>query len=181
MIIANPKKQGWNRVIAEKLLNQNPDMCVIDLYEEKFNPLVLEKDIVTTETAFSEDAQVKKYQEIIADTKKLYIVYPIWWGTTPAILKGFFDRVFTYGFAYSKPGLLLKGKLTNIEEVVILTTSNSPKWYIRFLGGNSAKKGVGSVILKTVGVKKVKWQHLTVGVDKDQTTTTQKVEKMCRF
>lgn len=35
-----------------------------------------------------------KAQELIRWADHLVFVYPIWWGTMPAVLKGFFDRVF---------------------------------------------------------------------------------------
>ncbi|MDI9877822.1 NAD(P)H-dependent oxidoreductase [Flectobacillus sp. LYT7W] len=61
---------------------------------------------------------VKKYQEMITWADHLTVVYPMWWGQMPAMLKGFIDRVFSYGFAFSisenGAEALLKGKTAKV-------------------------------------------------------------------
>jgi hypothetical protein len=42
----------------------------------------------------------KKIQKQITESNHLIFIYPVWWGSMPAILKGFFDRVLTPGFAF---------------------------------------------------------------------------------
>jgi NAD(P)H dehydrogenase (quinone) len=69
---------------------------VIDLYKDKFNP------VMPTPTYSDENADqtVKGYQKKISKCDRLILIFPIWWYNMPAILKGFFDRVFTPGFAF---------------------------------------------------------------------------------
>ena len=43
-------------------------------------------------------------QELIRNASHLVWVYPVWWGSVPAILKGFLDRVLVPGFAFKKAG-----------------------------------------------------------------------------
>lgn len=84
----------------------------------------------------------------------LVFVYPNWWGTYPALLKGFIDRLFLPGFAFEttqeKLGWkkLLKGKTAHI-----MVTMDSPgffyKLFLRSPGHNSMKKS----ILSFVGIK----------------------------
>ena len=50
---------------------------------------------------------MEKYRNLITWADQIIFIYPIWWSGMPAMLKGFIDRVFTAGFAYSygKEGL----------------------------------------------------------------------------
>jgi putative NADPH-quinone reductase len=87
----------------------------------------------------------------------LVIIYPNWWSTYPALLKGFIDRVFLPNFAFKYlenspiPAKLLKGKTARI-----IVTMDTPKWYYwliyRSPGHNSMKKG----ILEFSGISPVK-------------------------
>ncbi|MCX8197059.1 MAG: NAD(P)H-dependent oxidoreductase [Candidatus Micrarchaeota archaeon] len=70
---------------------------IIDLYKEGFSPLLTLEEY--SEEKISSD--IKKYQNKIMQADILIFIFPIWWYGPPAILKGFFDRVFTSGFAYN--------------------------------------------------------------------------------
>ncbi|GAV55369.1 hypothetical protein ZYGR_0AS06930 [Zygosaccharomyces rouxii] len=50
--------------------------------------------------AFSED--VKKEHEKLLSADALVFVFPFWWFSMPAILKGWVERVFSYGIGYGK-------------------------------------------------------------------------------
>lgn len=41
-------------------------------------------------------------QERIIWSEHIVIVYPVWWGSFPAIMKGFFDRTLLAPFSYKK-------------------------------------------------------------------------------
>ncbi|MGO2764212.1 MAG: NAD(P)H-dependent oxidoreductase [Pseudolactococcus laudensis] len=68
------------------------------------------------------------------------LVFPIWWHDTPAILKGFLDKVMLHQFSYQDTKTGIKGLLINIEDVTIITTSKSPTWYLKYFGGNAIEK-----------------------------------------
>jgi NAD(P)H dehydrogenase (quinone) len=44
---------------------------------------------------------VKRQQELVAEADAFIFVAPVFWMAFPAILKGWFERVFAYGFAYT--------------------------------------------------------------------------------
>lgn len=81
----------------------------------------------------------------------LVLVYPTWWFNVPAILKGFFDRVFLPGVAFRLPHLEpeaadqlklrdlgLLPNLSNIKKVACVTTYGSPQ-HIVFLAGDNGR------------------------------------------
>jgi NAD(P)H dehydrogenase (quinone) len=96
-------------------------------------------------------------QQDLLDSDHLVFIYPTWWGTYPAILKGFIDRVFLPNFAYkSRKNSLSMEKLLKGKSARLIVTMDSPKWYYSMVykspGHNSMKNG----ILKFCGIKPVK-------------------------
>lgn len=85
--------------------------------------------------------------EKIQKADHMVFVYPNWWGTYPALLKGFIDRLFLPGFAFEPYenkmgwGKLLKGKTAHI-----MVTMDSPGFFYNLFllspGHTSMKKGI---------------------------------------
>ncbi|WP_298707408.1 NAD(P)H-dependent oxidoreductase [uncultured Chitinophaga sp.] len=84
-------------------------------------------------------------------------VYPTWWGTIPALMKGFIDRVFLPGkaFKYREKSPLwdkfLKGKSARL-----ITTMDSPLWYNWLVYHNAGHRAMKHATLKFCGVHPVK-------------------------
>jgi len=81
------------------------------------------------------EPDLQQAQEWMTWAEHWVIFYPIWWGGMPALLKGFFDRSLTTGFAarYQDNGIpigLLKGR-----SVEVYNTTDTPPiaqwWYLR--------------------------------------------------
>ncbi|WP_281883753.1 NAD(P)H-dependent oxidoreductase [Paenibacillus sp. YYML68] len=96
-------------------------------------------------------------QELIRWADHLVFVYPTWWGTPPAILKGFIDRVFLPGFAFKhREGSLLWDKLLSGKSARLIVTSDTPAWYDRFIYKNAGHSIMKRNILGFCGVKPVR-------------------------
>ncbi|MGW0247204.1 NAD(P)H-dependent oxidoreductase [Nocardia goodfellowii] len=84
----------------------------VDLYAERWNPVLSEDDTLgATGDTFSDrqrdatqrrklPADVLRQQQLVAESHTVIVQFPLWWYGMPAILKGWFDRVFTNGFAF---------------------------------------------------------------------------------
>ncbi|MEM4182052.1 MAG: NAD(P)H-dependent oxidoreductase [Candidatus Pacearchaeota archaeon] len=127
IINGHPRKDSFCYYLSRKYLegvrSNGEDALLIDLYKLNLNYLSLDKKI------FSEK-EIIKIQRAIYFSDFIVFIYPIWWGSMPALLKGFFDVVFTSGFAYKydKKGnvkQLLKGKKARI-----ISTAGSPFLYV---------------------------------------------------
>ncbi|WP_430814376.1 NAD(P)H-dependent oxidoreductase [Carboxylicivirga sp. RSCT41] len=126
---------------------------LINLCELEFSPIL--KHGYRQRTDWEPDL-IKAWQAI-KTADHLVFVYPTWWGTQPALLKGFIERVFLPGFAfgYRKDSVwwdkLLKGKSARL-----IVTMDTPTWYYRLIykqpGHNAMEKGV----LNFCGVKPVR-------------------------
>jgi putative NADPH-quinone reductase len=99
---------------------------------------------------------IRQVQETISCADHLVILYPLWLGTMPALLKGFLEQVFRPGFAItaevdSLPKKLLKGKSARI-----VITMGMPalvyRWYFRAHSLKSLERN----ILRICGIAPIK-------------------------
>lgn len=95
----------------------------------------------------------------IAAADHIVIATPVWWGSVPALLKGFFDRVLLRRWAYRYRGRLPVGLLQGRSGRVIIT-SDSPRWYLLLVGDTTAKHVRGTT-LRFTGVKPVRLSRFT--------------------
>lgn len=98
-----------------------------------------------------------RVQQEILEAGHLVFVYPNWWSTYPALLKGFIDRTFLPGFAFRyRENSVFQDKLLTGKSARILVTMDTPGWYYSLInkspGHNSIKKG----ILEFSGIHPVK-------------------------
>ena len=98
-----------------------------------------------------------KAQELISWADHIVFIYPNWWSTFPALLKGFIDRTFLPGFAFKyRKDSLLWDKLLTGKTARIIVSMDSPIWYYKWFtkapGHHAMKKGV----LEFCGVKPVR-------------------------
>ncbi len=104
IVYANPESNSFCKAIVDTLIevfkNSGKEYILRDLYEEKFDPIL---DVADSVAISKKDylIDIKEEHEIIQDASVITFVYPIWWMGAPAIMKGYFDRVFAEGFAYS--------------------------------------------------------------------------------
>ncbi|WP_285961113.1 NAD(P)H-dependent oxidoreductase [Pseudomonas tohonis] len=83
----------------------------------------------------------------------LVFVYPVWWGGVPALLKGFFDRVFLPGFAFRYRGVRSWEKLLEGRTADLLVTLDTPPWYFRWIYGAPGHRQMTRTILGFCGIK----------------------------
>jgi putative NADPH-quinone reductase len=157
IILGHPNKDSFNGSIFEayknSALNNGHEVRTQELGEIKFDPILwqgykenqsLEPDLLIA-------------QENIKWCDKLVIVYPIWWGSMPALLKGFFDRTLlpSFAFKYHTKGpywdKFLKGRSADI-----ITTSDAPNFYIWLMYRNSDLNSVKRATLKFCGIKPIR-------------------------
>lgn len=151
---------------------------LLNLAELEFSPVL--KHGYRQRTTLEPD--MEKAWEAIQQANHLVFVYPIWWGTQPALLKGFIDRLFLPGFAFQyRDNSILWDKLLKGKSARLIVTMDTPKWYYRWVygqpGHNAMKKGV----LHFCGVKPVKISSFTPvksSTEKTRRKWLEKVEKL---
>jgi putative NADPH-quinone reductase len=95
-------------------------------------------------------------QAAIRDARHLVFVYPTWWGTFPALLKGFLDRALLPGFAFRMhPGGKTWDKLLAGRSARLVVTMDWPVWAYRWIQGAPGDRAMARATLDFCGVKPV--------------------------
>ncbi|SFM33891.1 NAD(P)H dehydrogenase (quinone) [Gracilibacillus orientalis] len=109
-IVTHPRQDSLTFTIANRMIEGLQDagheVDVLDLYRSDFDPVLKEADEPdwgADQQQFS--ARVHQEMERMKQYDGLAFVFPLWWWSMPALLKGYIDRVWNYSFAYG-PGKL---------------------------------------------------------------------------
>lgn len=155
IVLAHPWHGSFNKAIVDTLVSkykeEGKECQIIDLHKDKFNPTYEEKDLANYNKGITDDPIVLKYQEMLKNTSHLIFVFPIWWGTMPAILKGFFDKVMLLNFAFNYENGWTP--LLGIEKGTVITTSQSPTAMYRTV----IEETFIPHIMGGIGVSNVSW------------------------
>lgn len=147
---------GLATTYAKAAVAQGHSLRWLKLGEMKFDPILrhgyrqiqpLEPDLVQA-------------QETLLWADHYVFAYPIWWGSMPALLKGFFDRVFLPGFAFAyRPESVFWDKLLAGRSAQLLVTLDTPAWYFRWVyrmpGHHQMKRTILDSFGKTLLVKTI--------------------------
>ena len=145
VINGHPDKESYCQAIfqtiVENIDSKRHELEMINLNEEEFDPVLR----YGYRQRMADDPFILRSQELIHWADHFIFVYPIWWSSMPSLLKGWIDRVFTPGIAYSANNLgnfilnylsgkqfkkLLKGKTASIY-----VTSMAPTWWYKVFSG----------------------------------------------
>jgi len=132
IIYAHPNENSLNHnllnTVVEILQSRNEEVIVRDLYTIGFDPVLSLADMQGQRMGkISDDIRIE--QEHISWAEQITFIYPIWWTGLPAMMKGYIDRVFSYGFAYRYDQGIQKGLLTGKKTVIINTHGKSHEEY----------------------------------------------------
>ena len=152
IINGNPKKKSFSQAIAKSYkdgaVENGFKVSVIEVQKMKFDPILH----FGYEKQQKAEPDIKAAQKKIKEADHMVIIFPLWAFSLPALLKGFFERVFQRGFAYEfsdgvMPKQLLKGKT-----VRVIMTMGMPSLIYATLYGAHCFKSL-KCILKFCGIK----------------------------
>jgi NAD(P)H dehydrogenase (quinone) len=144
IVYAHPEPTSFNAALRDAALAAihagGHSAEVSDLYAEKFNPVAGRHDFTTVANAerfhyqgeqllaaqsdgFS--AEIKREHARIARADLIILQFPLWWGAPPAVLKGWFERVLAYGFAYADGKRFDQGLLRGRGGLICVTTGGT--------------------------------------------------------
>jgi putative NADPH-quinone reductase len=162
ILYCHPWEGSYNfailKSITKGLEKRKVSYEILDLVLDGFNPVMTEADLAEYRKGAFVDPKVGEYQEKLMRAVEIIIITPIWWGMPPAILKGFFDKVFLPHWAYETTDSgLLQGKLTHIKKATVISTMNSPQFYYNLFLKSPLKNSMILGTLKSCGVQNIKW------------------------
>lgn len=106
------------------------------------------------------EPDVADARQAIRDADHLVVTTPVWWGSVPALLKGFLDRTLAYGdaFRYTERGTpqgLLAGRSGRL-----IVTSDSPRWYLPLVGDTTVRQ-LRTTTMRFCGIRPVRLTRVT--------------------
>jgi putative NADPH-quinone reductase len=144
LVLAHPLSDSFAASLAgtiERRLTENGHTVdLLDLYREGFDPRLTESERARYFEPDYDPAEAGPFVSRLKQADGIVLVFPQWWFNFPAILKGFFDRVFVPGVAFENDpaGGRIQPRLGNIRLFWAFTTTGSPWWVVNLYMGKEA-------------------------------------------
>ncbi len=157
IINAHPNKESYNEALAQEYykgcLSSKNEVAMISLRDLQFDYNLSGGFYSKTEL----EPDLKAAQEKITWAQHIVIIHPVWWGTFPAVLKAFFDRVLLPGFAFKyRQNSPLWDKLLANKTAHIIYTSDTPSFIYKWFYGKPSVKILKNRVLGFCGIKTTK-------------------------
>jgi putative NADPH-quinone reductase len=129
------------RVVVETLERSGHQVVATDLYREGFAPAMTEAERRSYVRPPYDETAVAAYTDILRRADGLIFVFPQWWFAMPAMLKGYFDRVWGPGIAFEHdPAGGIRPRLAHVRVFGVVTSYGSPWWVVRLVAGDPGRK-----------------------------------------
>jgi NAD(P)H dehydrogenase (quinone) len=165
LVLAHPLEESFTASVAEtvraKLASNGHVVDLLDLYREDFDPRLKPSERARYFEPDYDPSEAEPFVSRLKAADGLVLVFPQWWFNFPAILKGFFDRVFAPGVAFENDpaGGRIQPRLGNIHLFWAFTTTGSPWWVVNLYMGNPVrrllKRGIAAFCAKGLDFRMV--------------------------
>jgi NAD(P)H dehydrogenase (quinone) len=141
VVFAHPSRDSFTWQVLNSFLagleEAGHEVEVGDLYEMDFET-DMDLEQYERETGGDPDApvpeDVRLEQKKIERADALAFVFPVWWSDCPAKLKGWFDRVLTYGYAYTYDDGEHKKSKIDVRKAIVICPAGHPVEYLEETG-----------------------------------------------
>lgn len=139
LLYANPVAASFGAALRSQVVaalrSRGHEIDDCDLYAESFNPVMSEKERVDYHNTDANRTYVTDYAHRLLAAEALVLVYPVWNEGFPAILKGFFDRVFIPGVSFTiDPDGGATPNLSNLKKIAAVCTYGADRLSTILLG-----------------------------------------------
>jgi putative NADPH-quinone reductase len=154
VLFAHPVETSFvaalHRRVVATLRSRGHEVDDLDLYAEKFDPVLSRATLLNYLDASKNRAEVAAYVERVLAADALVLVFPVWFDGLPAILHGFFERVFLPGvsFRIDENGLF-HPMLWNVKRLAAVCTYGESRRRISLKGDpprRFVRHNIGGVI-----------------------------------
>lgn len=132
VVYAHPNPASFNRAVLasadEGLRSAGHQVRIRDLYHDGFDPVLSRSDLARLAVGET-PSDMQAEQVLVAWADTLVLIYPVWWFGPPALLKGWFDRTFTHGFAFRYGPAGHMGLLAPRQAAIVATLGGSAEEY----------------------------------------------------
>ncbi|MCC7049989.1 MAG: NAD(P)H-dependent oxidoreductase [Alphaproteobacteria bacterium] len=146
VIYAHPVETSYGAALRDcvttTLAQAGHEVRLIDLYAEGFEAALSRAERLAYHTPKENERNVQQHIAHITWAQAMVFVYPTWWYGLPAILKGWFDRVWVPHVAFTLPAKgRIRGLMGNVVRLAIVTTAGS-SWFWLALMGNPGRHAI---------------------------------------
>lgn len=155
VVIAHPVTDSLCQSLAKTaiatLIANGHEVVVEDLYASGFSPALTDEERQSYYSPTFDQTAVKENIDDLLSAEALILVFPTWWFGFPAILKGWFDRVWAPGIAYNHSSDLgaIQPKLNHLRHTLAITSLGSPWWVDRLIMWQPVKRILKIALLGT--------------------------------
>lgn len=137
--------------VVDTLTAAGHEVQIEDLYAANFAPALTAAERKTYYQPPFDAAAVAPYVERLLAAEALVLVFPTWWFGLPAILKGWFDRVWAPGIAYDHAQDLgaITPRLHRLRRALAVTSLGAPWWVDRLVMRQPVKRMLKFALLHT--------------------------------
>jgi NAD(P)H dehydrogenase (quinone) len=141
IVYAHPSEESFTYSVLLAFINglkhSNHTYEISDLYKMNFKS-DMELDEYERESGRGPNRtipeDIKHEQEKINISDALVLIYPVWWSDCPAKMKGWFDRVYTLGFAYMYEAGKHTGACLKVKKALVLCAAGHTVEYLEEIG-----------------------------------------------
>jgi NAD(P)H dehydrogenase (quinone) len=139
------------RTVISTLNKAGHEVQVEDLYQSSFSPSLTASERLSYYSPRFDTADIQSQADRLIGAEAIVLVFPTWWFSFPAILKGWFDRVWAPGIAYDHANDLgpIKPRLHKLRKTLAITTLGSPWWVDRLVLWQPVKRVLKTALLGT--------------------------------
>ncbi|RJT41933.1 flavodoxin family protein [Mesorhizobium waimense] len=161
---------GLHRTIVERLTAAGHAVDDCDLYVEDFDPRLTRAERLGYHDQRGEGDAAAFYVERLLRAEALVLSYPVWNFGFPAMLKGFFDRVFLPGVSFRLVDGKVQPSLHNIGKLAAVTTYGGSR-FRAMLMGDPPRKLVNRMLRATIkpGASVSYLAHYSMNLSTDET------------
>jgi len=155
VVVAHPIADSLCQALAQSaiqaLTEAGHTVQVEDLYQTGFSPALSVGERQSYYLPPFDASAVQSQVQRLLCAEALVLVFPTWWFGFPAILKGWFDRVWAPGIAYDHATDLgpIKPRLHNLRRSLVITSLGSPWWVDRLVLRQPVKRVLKTALLGT--------------------------------
>lgn len=162
-VLAHPRRQSYCGALLDALTTgaraAHHEVDVLDLHAEDSRVGFGEADLAQM-TGGALPADVRAAQERMDAAGGLAIVYPIYWWTFPAVLRGWVDRVWSLGWAYRIAEGPSKGLLRNRPTVVLASAGVSRETFETCGYASAMQRLIDDGLFRYCGIERLHTEYV---------------------
>lgn len=177
ILLAHPSENSFNKEVLETFVKGLEDAGhtheIGDLYRMDFES---DMDLAQYEREVGLDPQAPVPDDVRAEQEKvnradaLAFIYPVWWSDCPAKLKGWFDKVWSYGYAYFYDDNEERFTQITIQKALVICSAGHPKEHLEETGiAESMRRIMLNDRLLGIGVREAHMEILGGMMPQDDT------------